>query len=243
MREGRIALGVACAALALAATDGADAARQAVGKVVRLGSNGKVPAKVLPKVPRAQRADRLGDKTAEDLELACGPTTVDMGTWCLSASVVALTPEEAARNDFFFASRKCVALGGWLPTAAQLVGAADRVRLASTLDDDDLTASVDIIPTDGLKDRREMSATLVTTAAGSTAAGSQGVSDGSRGDPRVGEPDPAPQAASPAPETLQYVTVYDNRNRGGFAGSKPVTQPENFRCGFDKAQGVPQEEQ
>jgi hypothetical protein len=34
-----------------------------------------------------------------------------------------------------------------------------------------------------------------------------------------------------------YVTVYDNKNRGGFAGSKPVGQAENFRCAFNKAQG------
>ena len=87
------------------------------------------------------------------------------------------------------------------------------------------------------KDRREMSATLTTTAAGSRAAGSQGVTDGSRGDPRAGEPDPVPQPANPAPETLQYVTVYDNKNQGGFAGSKPVGQAELFRCAFNKAQG------
>ena len=64
-----------------------------------------------------------------------------------------------------------------------------------------------------------MSSTLVTIAAGSSAAGSQGVSEGSRGDPRAGEPDPVPLPANPSPETLQYVTVYDNRDKGGFAGA------------------------
>jgi hypothetical protein len=43
--------------------------------------------------------------------------------------------------------------------------------------------------------------------------------------------------APASPETLQYVTVYDNKNKGGFAGSKPVGQAENFRCAFNKAQG------
>jgi hypothetical protein len=38
--------------------------------------------------------------------------------------------------------------------------------------------------------------------------------------------------------SLQYVTVYDNHDRGGFAGSKPVSSPETFRCGFSKAQGA-----
>jgi hypothetical protein len=111
------------------------------------------------------------------------------------------------------------------------------VKLAGTIADARLTASIDVDPTDGLRDRREMSATLVTTAAGSRAAGSQGVSEGSRGDPRAGEPDPVPQPANPVPETLQYVTVYDNGDRGGFAGSKPVGQPELFRCAFNRAQG------
>ena len=46
-----------------------------------------------------------------------------------------------------------------------------------------------------------------------------------------------PPAIGPAPETLQYVTVYDNGNKGGFAGAKPVAQPEQFRCAFEKAQG------
>ena len=75
-----------------------------------------------------------------------------------------------------------------------------------------------------------MSSTLTTTASGSRAAGSQGVSEGSRGNPRTGEPNPNPVPANPSPETLQYVTVYDNGNRGGFAGSKPVAQAETFRC-------------
>jgi hypothetical protein len=88
-----------------------------------------------------------------------------------------------------------------------------------------------------LKDRREMSSTLITTTSGGSAAGSQGVTPGSKGNTRAGEPDPVPVPADPAPDTLQYVTVYDNRNRGGFAGGKEVQQPENFRCAFAKAQG------
>jgi hypothetical protein len=82
-----------------------------------------------------------------------------------------------------------------------------------------------------------MSATLITTQAGSSAAGSEGVSEGSKGDPKAGEPDPVPLPANPTPQSLQYVTVYDNHDKGGFAGSKPVGQPENFRCGFNKQQG------
>ena len=87
-----------------------------------------------------------------------------------------------------------------------------------------------------------MSSTLITTTSGGTAAGSQGVTPGSKGNPRAGEPDPVPVPADPAPDTLQYVTVYDNRNRGGFAGGKEVQQPENFRCAFAKTQGGAGEE-
>ena len=234
-----LALAVALGGSALAA-GGKPAA--GAGKVVRLDRAGKVPARLLPTVPRARRAQRLGGQSASDVQLKCSPTTVDLGSWCLQASPFPFPPEDAGRNNYFYATQQCVQAGGWLPTAAQLIGAADRVKLASTIKDSELTASIDQDPTDGLKDRREMSATLITTQAGSTAAGSEGVSEGAKGDPKAGEPDPVPVPANPSPETLQYVTVYDNSNRGGFAGAKPVGQPENFRCGFDKQQGDLSEE-
>jgi hypothetical protein len=207
------------------------------GGLLRLDKKGKVPQKALPKVRASRNADRLAGRRARAYRDRCSPDTVDLGTFCLMTNPYPLDNTEVGRNDYFFATRRCVELGGYLPTAAQLIGAADRVKLSSTIDDAQLTASIDLDPGDGLKDRREMSATLATTAAGSRAAGSQGVTEGSRGDPRAGEPDPVPQPANPAPETLQYVTVYDNKNQGGFAGSRPVGQAESFRCAFNKAQG------
>ena len=194
-------------------------------------------------MPRATRADSLGGLDGDALTGSCSPATVDLGTWCLASAPYPVTNAEVGKNDWFFATAKCVELGGYLPTAAQLVGAADRVKLSSVITDDPLTASVDVDATDGLKDRREMTATLVTTAAGSSASGSQGVSDGAKGDPKQGEPDPTPFPANPAPETLQYVTVYDKGNAGGAAGSRPVGQPEAFRCAFDKLEGAAQEEE
>ncbi len=127
--------------------------------------------------------------------------------------------------------------GGFLPSAAELVGAAPRIKLASYLTDSETDADIDILPGDGLSDRREMSSTLVTVEAGSSASGLLGVSEGSRGNPQTGEPNPVVLPAVPAPDTLQYVTVVDNGDRGGVAGSKPVTQGERFRCGYYKAQG------
>lgn len=189
--------------------------------ILRLNAKRKFPASVLPKSVFAR----------------CSPETVKIGTVCMMTNPYPLEKDEIGKNDYFFATQKCASLGGYLPTAAQLIGAAKRVKLAGRVDDNEVTASTDIDPTDGLKDRREMSATLTTTASGGRAAGSMGVSDVSRGDPKAGEPDPIPLPADPSPETLQYITVYDNGNRGGFAGGKPVGQPENFRCAFNFTQG------
>jgi len=211
------------------------------GQVVKLGKGGKISASLLPIVGHARNSDRVGGQSAASLSPSCSPTTVDLGTWCLMAAPYPLTNDQLGKNNYFFATQACVAIGGYLPTAAQLIGAANRVKLESTIHDSQLTATVQIDKTRGLKDQREMSATLVTTAAGSDAAGSEGVSVGSTGDPRQGEPNPTPFPANPQPETLQYVTVYDNGNAGGFAGSEPVARPENFRCAFDKIPGAAQQ--
>jgi len=189
--------------------------------ILRLNAKRKFPPSVLP-----------GSVFAH-----CSPETVKIGTVCMMTNPYPLEKTEIGKNDYFFATQKCASLGGYLPTAAQLIGAAKRVKLSGRVDDNEVTASTDIDPTDGLKDRREMSATLTTTASGGRAAGSIGVSDVSRGDPKGGEPDPIPVPADPSPETLQYITVYDNGNLGGFAGAKPVGQPENFRCAFNFAPG------
>lgn len=205
--------------------------------ILRLDRNGRIPRTALPKVDAARTADRLGDATVGQLMLNCPADSVDLGSWCLDSSTFPVPPEDAGKNDFMYATKKCVERGGYLPTAAQLIGAAERVKLSSTIDDSDLTASIDETPDDGRKDQREMSSTLFTTTAGSSAAGSQGPTAGSRGNPLEGEPDPIPQPADPAPSTLQYVTVYDNRDKGGFAGGRPVGVAERFRCAFDKSQG------
>jgi hypothetical protein len=250
------ALAVSVAALIASGTGLAGAAggrgagapsHPSAGAVIHLGPGGRIPARYLPKpipaanLPRirtATNAKKLDGQTAARLTGSCSPTTVDLGTWCLSAAPYPLTNADIGKNDYFWATQKCVSLGGYLPTAAQLIGAADRVKLESTIDDSPLTATVEQDPSRGLQDQREMSATLVTTAGGSDAAGSEGVTAGSTGNPMEGQPNPTPLPAVPEPETLQYVTVYDNHNRGGFAGSEPVSQPENFRCAFEKIPGA-----
>jgi hypothetical protein len=241
---------VAIVALVFSTTGLADAARRAVisaidghaisttphaGGVLLLGRNRKFPASAIPTVKDASRVD---GKDAEELAGTCPPDTVDLGTWCLDSAPYPLTNAEAGKNNFIWASKACEAEGGWLPSASELVGAADRVKLESTIHDNPDTATVNLDPSRGLKDEREMSSSLVTTEAGSAAAGSEGVSEGATGDPRQGQANSIPLAANPLPESLQYVTVYDNGQQGGFAGSEPVKEPQNFRCAFNPTPGA-----
>jgi hypothetical protein len=248
--SGTAALVISILSLVIGSSGVADAARHAIasviaghklsakpypGGVLLLGKNKKFPAAAIPTV---RNSKELGGKTAAALLPSCPPTTVDLGTWCLMTSPYPLTNAQAGQNNYFFAAQACVQMGGYLPTAAQLIGAANRVKLESTIHDSQLTATVQLDPSVGLQDQREMSATLVTTAAGSDAAGSEGVSVGATGNPRTGQPNPVPMPAVPSPATLQYVTVYSNATKGGFAGSEPVAQPENFRCAFEKVPGA-----
>jgi hypothetical protein len=247
---GTAALVISMLALVGSGTGLAEAARRAVVRAIdghrisskpypngllTLGKNKKFAAAAIPTVKNSQE---LGGKTLTDVEPSCPPSTVNIGTWCLDTSPYPLTNAEAGQNNYFWASQACAKEGGYLPTAAQLIGAANRAKLEGTIHENPDTATVEQDPTVGLKDQREMSATLVTTAAGSDAAGSEGVSVGSTGDPRTGEPDPVPLPAVPAPSTLQYVTVYSNGQKGGFAGSQPVSEPENFRCAFNEMPGA-----
>jgi len=209
-------------------------------QIVYLNGKGKIPAKYLPPVT-AKNAKKLGGKTSSQLSVNCPiPNAVDLGTWCLESGTYPVPPKDAGKNDYFYAAQKCVKEGGWLPTAAQLIGAAPRAKLQSTIDDSVLTSGAEEFPDakNGIKDKREMTSDLTTTASGSRAAGSEGVTVGSKGAGNLGEPDPVPMPADPSPETLNYVTVYDNHNIGGFAGGAPVGRAENFRCAYAKgAQG------
>jgi hypothetical protein len=158
----------------------------------------------------------------------------NLGTWCLESSPHSIPAADIGKNTYVYAAQTCVKEGGWLPTAAQLIGAAPKVSLQSTLTDEPGSSGAEEFPNAnrGITDKREMSSDLFTTAAGSESAGSEGVSPGARGNTTTGEPDPVPMPANPEPETLDYVTVYDNHNHGGFAGGEAVSQPESFRCAY-----------
>jgi hypothetical protein len=204
---------------------------------------GGAPAKPEPAAQSRSGLSGLSRKIAKlskrvkGLKAACPiPDAVDLGTWCLESSVHPIPPKNIGKNDYVYATRACVKDGGWLPSAAQLIGAASRAKLQSTIDDNPTTSGVDEFQTavNGIKDKREMSGDLFTVTAGSDAAGSEGVTPGARGATALGEPDPTPMPANPVPDTLDYVTVYDNHNQGGFAGGEPVGAAENFRCAYAK---------
>ncbi len=146
--------------------------------------------------------------------------------------------EDIGKNDFFYASAACVEAGGFLPTAAQLIGAAvarearldDRRRPGQLLARRRRFGWPEGPPRD-VRDARHHPGRLDPPPARRASPRARAAT------PRPGEPDPVPLPANPAPQSLQYVTVYDNHDKGGFAGSKPVSAPETFRCGFIKAQG------
>jgi hypothetical protein len=244
------AMVIALIALVFSTTGAADAARHAVlaaldghpvsstphaGGVLLLGGNRKFPASAIPTVRNASRID---GKTAEELAGTCPPNTVDLGTWCIDSAPFPLTKEDTGKNNFVWASKACEAEGGWLPSASELLGAASRIKLEGRHTENPDFATVDQDPTRGLKEEREMSSTLITTEAGSAAAGFEGVQEGATGNPRQGQANPTPLPADPFPESLQYVTVFSNNQEGGFAGSQPVSEPQNFRCAFNPSPGA-----
>lgn len=201
-----------------------------VALVASLG--GEAPAK--PDGAAQRKAHSLGRRLAK-LEVGCPiSNAVRFGSWCLESSPHAIPAGDVGKNDYFYAAQTCAREGGWLPSAAQLIGAAPKAPLQSTIDDDPGSSGAEELPdpSRGILDKREMTGDLFTTTAGSNAAGSEGVSVGARGNTSTGEPDPVPMPANPEPETLDYITVYDNHNHGGFAGGAPVSKPETFRCAY-----------
>jgi hypothetical protein len=216
--------------------------------------NGLAPAAGSSAAARKQRAEKKHQQTQKKqmaalnkrigkLAAACPVSgAIDLGSWCLEGSTFKVPAAEAGQNNYFYAAQKCVKEGGWLPTAAQLIGAAPVAALKSTINDDPGTSGASEFPeaANGIKDEREMTSDLFTTGAGARAAGSEGVSAGSKGVGNLGEPNPVPVPAEPSPETLDYVTVFDNHNLGGFAGGEPVGKAENVRCAYAKGyQGKP----
>ncbi len=235
------ALLIAIAALIFSMNGMAPAAKSPTATEVRAEHKRKQAQKKQQQTRKKQMAAL--NKKISNLTASCPVSgAIDLGSWCLEGSTFKVPAAEAGQNDYFYAAQKCVKEGGWLPSAAQLIGAAPEAALKSTTDDDPGTSGASEFPeaANGIKDEREMTSDLFTTGAGSRAAGSEGVTAGSKGVGNLGEPDPIPVPAEPSPETLDYVTVYDNHNLGGFAGGEAVGKAENFRCAYAEGfQGKP----
>ena len=107
--------------------------------------------------------------------------------------------------------------------------------------DHGLTAATGLLDVLLPNDAEAIELARARSAAGSRAAGSEGISEAAKGTGNLGEPNPVPIPAEPLPETLDYVTVYDNHNMGGFAGGEPVGKADNFRCAYAKKQGKPRD--
>jgi hypothetical protein len=223
----------------------ATAEKQAAGKkraaAKKQAANQQAAAK--KRAAASRQAIAKLNKRINGLKAQCPVSNaIDLGTWCLESTTYRVPAQDAGKNNYLYASQKCVEEGGWLPSAAQLVGAAPFASLKSTIDDSPASSAVSEFPepANGIKDEREMTGDLFTIGAGSRSAGSEGVTVGSKGTGNLSEPNPVPIPAEPFPETLDYVTVYDNHNIGGFAGGEPVTKAENFRCAYAKGfQGKP----
>ena len=167
----------------------------------------------IPTVTNANRGRRQDGRTARR-HLPARPT-VDLGTLVHGHRALSRSPRRTSgRTTTSGPAKPARTKAAGCRRASELVGAADTVKLESTIHDSQLTATINLDPTRGLKDEREMSSTLVTTEAGSAAAGFEGVSEGATGDPRQGQANPIPLPANPLPESLQYVTVYDNEQQG-----------------------------
>lgn len=204
------------------------------------GKTKKAKALERQKKRKEKEASAKLNKRIAALQLNCPISgAIDMGSYCLEGTTFKVPTEDLGKNNYIYATQKCVEEGGWLPSAAELIGAAPKVSLKSTIDDSPATSATSEFPEarNGIKDEREMTSDLFTTGPGARAAGSEGVTVGSKGNATLGEPDPTPMPAEPLPETLDYVTVYDNHDTGGFAGGVPVGKPEPFRCAYAKGQG------
>src|SRR5262249_58608815 len=91
----------------------------------------------------SRKLAKLGARL-EKLKLSCPiPDAVDLGTWCLESGLHPVPPRDIGENNYVYAAKTCVREGGWLPSAAQLIGAASRAKLQSTIDDNSTTSGRD----------------------------------------------------------------------------------------------------
>src|SRR5215813_13709388 len=104
---------------------------------------GEAPAKP---DPYARKAANLSKKLAQ-LKVRCPvANAVNFGSWCLESTPHSIPARDVGKNNYFYAAQTCAKEGGWLPSAAQLIGAAPKAPLQSTIDDNPGTSGAEESP-------------------------------------------------------------------------------------------------
>ena len=189
--------------------------------------------------PVAGRARGDSPKKLANLKTQCPVSNgINFGTWCLEAAPHSIPAEDVGTNDYFYATQTCAREGGWLPTAAQLIGAAPKAALQSTIDDNPATSGAEEFPdpTRGIKDKREMSADLFTVTAGSEAAGSEGVTAGSRGNASRGT---GPDADAGEPRSRKRSTTSPSTTTTTWAASPAASRSASRRTSAAPTRSAP----
>ncbi len=150
------AMVVALVALVFSTTGLADAARHAVVSAIdghpisaTAARRRRAAARQEQEVPRLGDPDGQGRRaggTARPPKNSPAPARRPPSIWVPGAWTrrpIRSRTHEAGKNNFIWASKACEAEGGWLPTASELLGAAERVKLESTIHDTPITATVE----------------------------------------------------------------------------------------------------
>ena len=230
----------------------ADAARHAVvsaiaghpvsaqphaGGILLLGSNRKFPASAIPTVQRTPRASAA--RPPSELAGTCPParSTSARGAWTPRPS---RSPRNSsARTTSSSPARACEKEGGWLPSASELLGAAERVKLESTIHDSQLTATINLDPTRGLKDEREMSSRWSRPKRARPRRASRASAKAPPATRARARPTRSPLPGQPAARIAAVRDRLQQRARRAASRARsPSTNPENFRCAFNKTPGA-----
>ena len=89
--------------------------------------SGQAPAD--PGAAKRKAAGKGLSRKLANLHTKCPITnSIKFGSWCLESSPHSIPAADVGENDYFYATQVCAREGGWLPTAAQLIGAAPQGR-------------------------------------------------------------------------------------------------------------------
>ena len=250
------AMVVALIALVFSTTGLADAARHAVvaaiaghpisskphaGGLLTLGQQREIPLRGDPHRGLAETPSASTAKRPSRSSPPARPTrsTSAPGAWNRRPS---RSPTRTlGKNNFIWASKKCEEEGGWLPSAAR--AARRRRAREARVDDPRLAADRHDQPRPEPRPQRRTRDELRRWSQPKRAP-RRPASRGSAKAPRA-TPVRASPTRSRCPPTrcrnrCSTWTSTANGTKGGFAGSQPVNEPQNFRCAYAAVARGPQ---